>query len=374
MKRILFSIVLVAASLVAQGWQAPTKRLFYVAAWPGVMLRYDPVTDTVTGQAPFRNGVHHEMVLTADKKRMLVVTGQKQHVEIVDLEKMEVVADHSFARDGQVVRIDDIREIPGGGRWYVRVERIKKLLDRWEILEPEWVEYKLEGREETKSMKELPRSIRNGAKISPDGTKWHVFGKDITIVDPVTLKEEGKIVLSEPLFAGMGAFSLRGDDFFNNTNTAAYRFAWTMTDPVKKNRTFTGRFDIDLATNRIIPESIKEWGVQNVWRVQRTLDNKIGIATGGGRFGGGGGGSRAEGEGEADVTAATYDLETGKKLKEGRARVRENVFLSAISGDGSKSYWTGRGHEFVILDADHKYLKTVELPGEITRGVFTVDS
>ena len=119
MLRILFSIVLVAASLVAQGWKAPTKRLFYVAAWPGVMLRYDPVTDTVTGQAPFRNGVHHEMVLTADKKRMLVVTGQKQHVEIVDLEKMEVVADHSFARDGQVVRIDDIREIPEIGRAHV---------------------------------------------------------------------------------------------------------------------------------------------------------------------------------------------------------------------------------------------------------------
>ncbi len=374
-KSLLLALALLCTLPVsAQDWVAPTKRLFYVVAWPGRVFRFDPETDKVTGEVAFRNGVHHDVTLSADKKKMFVVTGQKQHVEIVDLATMAIVADHSFERAGQTARVDDVREIPGGDRWYVRIERIKKLLDRYEIMEPEWVEYKLGGREEGKPMKELPKAIRSGARISPDGKKWHVFLKDITVIDPVTLKEEGKIVLSEPAYAGMGGYTVRGDDFFNNLNPNAYRFIWNMTDPVKKNRTFFGRFDIDLKTMKIDPTSVKDWGASlNFNRGFRSIDNRIGVGSGGGRFGGGGG-SRAEGEGEAEVTAVTYDLETGRKVKEGRAKIREAVSMAAVSADASKSYWTGRGHELVVLDADHKYLKTVELPGEITRGIYVVDS
>ena len=65
-------------------------------------------------------------------------------------------------------------------------------------------------------------------------------GKDITVVDPKTLKEEGKIELSKPAYAGMGALRVRGADFFESRNADAYRMFYTMSDPVKKNRSIFG--------------------------------------------------------------------------------------------------------------------------------------
>ena len=60
-----------------------------------------------------------------------------------------------------------------------------------------------------------------------------------------------------------------------------------------------------------------------------------------------------------------YSLEDGSKTKESRIPSRNGLSLSGIAPDGSKLYFTGRGHELVIVTGDHQPLKTVELEGEL---------
>ena len=336
----------------------PGKTWFYLRMWPDLLAKYDPETDQVVATAKSRHGTGYDFDVMWDRKRILQVTGQRAFVEIVDLATMEVVEEHSFERDGFIVRVNEIREIPGGDRWYVRLDEVEKKLDHFVVDEPKWAEYDLEERKLGKRMKELPKAIRRGARVSPDGTKWHVFGKDFTVVDPKTLKEEGKIELSKPLFSGLGPMSLRGDDFFDRRNPEWYRFVYAMRDPVNKKRTLVGLVDLDLKAMKIA--SHVEWGAMprvGGWTYSADRTVAVGQAREGPREG------QAEGR-DPEITLYSFDLRDGKKIKETRVEVRNGLHIVAVSPDGSKIYLAGRGDELVVYGREHQHLKTVRLPAE----------
>jgi len=338
---------------------------FIFRMWPDYLLKFDPRTDEVVGKVKNKNGIAHSTVLTHDKQRILQVTGQKSVIEVVDVESFEVVDEHSFKRDGYIIRISTVKECPGGSRWYVKVDRIKKELDHFVIEKPEWLLYDVEQEKILKHMKELPKPIRSGARISPDGKKWHVFGKDITIVDPKTLKEEGRIELSRPLHTGMGPIQVTGGDFFDGKNPKAYRMFYTMRDPVITNRSLFGVVDIDIEKKRIT--HLREIGWQpRVGRWILTRDKKTAFGQSWGR------GRRSEG-GDPEITLVTFNVEKGRKVLESRVKVRNGLYLGAVSPDGEKLYLMGRGHELVVHGRDHRYLKTIELPGEVDGRILVVE-
>lgn len=369
-----------AATLFAQGGDAATrpetrpeaesrpapeprvvggKPYFFFRMWPDYLAKFDPATDTVVAKTKFSKGVGYETVLTHNRRKILVVTGKKAVVEVIDLATMEVEATHSFEENGFIVRIERLMEIPGGDAWYVRLERTERALDRYEPKDPVWIKYVLRGKRRGEPMKELPQPIRRGARISPDGKKWHVFGQDLVVVDPETLKEEGRIKLSEPAYPGAGRIAVRGDDLFDGRNPDAYRMIYTMTDPVKKNRRFTGRVDLDLKNMKI--GETRDWGADpGVWGFVISSDGKRGIGQKGGGFGEGEGGG-----GDTETKFVAYDLETGKRTDESTVKVRTAVGLVAVSPDGKKAYLAGRGHEFTVLDEKLQVLKIVPVDGEI---------
>ncbi len=345
---------------------APTsgKAYFWMRMWPDYLVKYDPETDQVVTKIQTRHGVSHGTYLSHDRKKFMMLTGQRSVVEVLDIESGQIVAEHDFKDGGFIIRVSTIREIPGGTHWYVRIDRIKDNLDHYEILKPEWLLYDIVGQQVEKTMAELPRAIRSGARISPDGTKWHVFGRDITIVDPKTLREEGKVDLSKPLYTGMGTLSIRGTDLFQRRNPDAYRLVYTMRDPVKTARSSFGLVEIDMK-KRVIAE-LREWGFSpGVRSFRLTRDASIGFAQRWSRGRGSGGGQ--------EVTLLAYDMTNGKKLVENTSTVRTGLSLAAVSPDGKKAYLTGRGHELVIFDEKLEYLKTVELDGELDGQIFVVE-
>lgn len=361
--RSILSLLLVASVLFGdlaaqEAPVVPTKDYFWMRIWPDRIIKFDPVSDTVVKTMTNKNGVAHGMDLTHDKKRFLVTTGQRTAIEVRDVKSGDLMAEHYFSEPGWLYRIGDVRELPGGTHWYVQLNRMKREPDHFKPEKDEWLLYNHTTWEIDERMSELPKAIRRGAQMSPDGKVWHVFDGDFKVIEHGTWKELGKIDLKTPRYTGMNALSIRGDDWWDGRNPGAYRVGYSMTDPVKTNRTIVGVLDIDLVHMKV--KNLKEWGASpGTNRFFRTKDLKFGIGTTWDR------GRRDASSGDDPViTLLNIDLDNGKVLRKSRVDVRNGLGLRAISPDGKKLYLTGRGHELVVYDDQHRYLKTIELDGE----------
>jgi hypothetical protein len=345
------------ASAPAAETQSRRKVSFWCTLWPDLLGRFDPERDEIVERVKLRNGLWYDWRLNAARTHFFVVTGQRMVVEVVDIARRAVVAEHSFMEQGFVTRVDRVLEVPGGKRWYVRVDRVKLSGDHYELEPSEWLDYDVVEKKIHKRMKELPEPIRRGARVSPDGTKWHCFGADLVIVDPVTLAEEGRIELSKPLYSGMGALRLSaGDDFFDFRDPAAYRFLYTMRDPVKKNRTVYGLVDLDMKERRVA--RLQEWGRNpGVSGFRVAWNRQVAAAEIGGQGG--------ETDGNRRRRFALFDLTNGKKICEAEHELRPRRWLVAISPDGSKVYIGGAGNDLEVLDARLRPLKQVWLDADL---------
>lgn len=362
--RILFVLVLVTKVAVAQTSQpasapaAPKKVYFWCTMWPDLLGKFDPETDTIVDKIKLKRGLWYNLTNSMFGDRFIVVTGQQAIIEEVDRRQKTTVAEHSFVEKDYIIRIEQVKEVPLNTHWYVRINKVKLVDDHYEKAQSEWLYYNRAEKKIEKRMKELPEQIRRGSVVSPDGKKWHIFGKDIAVLDPVTMKEEGKIELSKPLYTGMGALRVDvEDDFFDRKNPDTYRFMYSMSDPVKKNRSLIGMIDVDMKNMKIA--SMDEWGWNpGVWGLRISHDKKFAAAQLGGRFGGGGD--------DGKTKLAIYDLtQKAKKVCEAEHTFRPRRWLMGISPDGKKVYVGGAGNDLEVFDDKLQRLKQVWLDADL---------
>lgn len=114
---------------------------FYFAIYPNFLAQYDPQSDRIVQKIPFENGMMWDVELLHDRKHFAVVTDQQRKIEIVDLEQGKVTEVHDFTKPDTIIRIRSMQEIPGGRQWYVRVDRVKKGLDRYTFDPPQTLLY-----------------------------------------------------------------------------------------------------------------------------------------------------------------------------------------------------------------------------------------
>lgn len=352
---------LIAAAQQAEPDPAAAKKAyFWLRMWPDFLVKYDIEKDEEVARIQAKHGICHGITYSHDETRAFLITAKKFKVEVFDLIANEVIEEHDFTETGWLIRVDDVREIPGGKKWYVNIDRVKLEPDHYKIEKSQWLLYDTEEKKVIKRMEELPSAIRRGAQISPDGKFWHVFGRDFQVIDPETLKEVGKIDLSTPLYSGMGRLQVGGrNDFYHHQKPDRYRLLYTMTDPVHTHRRIGGVVELDLASMEVIER--QEWGPPfSSWRFFITQDGKVAMGTGSS----GGRGGQQNGV-DPIITLVNFSLEDGSKILETRVPVRNGLGFSGISPDGKKLYLVGRGHELVIYDGEHQYLKTVEMDGEL---------
>lgn len=371
--RLLRSCAFVAAALPLLAQAANVKdqprSQFYFAIYPNFLAQYDPQSDRIVRKIPFENGMMWDVELLHDRKHFAVVTDQQRKIEIVDLEQGKVTEVHDFTKPDTIIRIRSIQEIPGGRQWYVRVDRVKKGLDRYTFDPPQTLLYDRIEKKVVRELKKLPEILSRGAHISPDGTKWLVNDQqgDLLVVDPATQKQLAKIDLTTPLFTGMGRLNVGDTDLFDGRDPKHLRMLVTLSDRVQKNRSTWGYVDIDLEQNKL--SKLVEWGVgPSGWGTYVARDSHFAVSGGGGGFGGGfGGGSNRS-------RISLYDLTTGKKVRETFEELRPRQSLSGISPDGSKIYVGGAGSDFQIYDsATMQKIKTVNLEGEITGEIYVLE-
>src|SRR4030095_10374256 len=120
------------------------------------ICKFDPETDQIVAQVKSKHGIGHDTELMHDRKHILEVTGQKACVGVIDLGTVQVVDDHCFDEVGYIVRVDSIKEQPGGKRWFVRVDKIEKKPDQYVVqADGEWLDYDVEERKVDKRMRDL---------------------------------------------------------------------------------------------------------------------------------------------------------------------------------------------------------------------------
>jgi len=346
------------------------KQYFWFTMYPDLLVQFDPVTDTVTKKVKLQGGMFWSSTLTQDRKRILVVTDQQQAIEVVDLAEGTVLATHPFKEDNVTVRIRDVRECPGGVHWFVRVERVKKEIDRYSFEPSQWLLYDSANKKVVRKSPKLPEAIERNAQLSADGASWITQDDDgnVLFLDGRKMTETGRIDLRTPRFFGAGALRLTGTDLLDRRDPNRALMLFTSQDPVEKSRTSWGMVELDLQKKLVV--DVQEWGPQVTAFGLRVAPKKLVAAAMTGNFGGGGGGG---GERDNRSRLLMYDLKNGQKLAEGYEEFRPRRSLVAISPDADKMYIGTAGNDFEVFDAQCKRMKTVELEGEIVGRIYVVD-
>jgi len=335
------------------------KQFFWFTMYPDFLVKFDPETDTVAHKVKLKGGMFWRTTLTHDRKRMLVVTNQQRSIEVVDLEKGELVGDHFFQEEGMILRIRSVRECPGGVYWLVQTDRVKKQLDRYSFEASEYLLYDSANKKTVRKLKKLPDGMSR-ARLSADGSHWLASKDgDLVFLDPRTLKEQGRIDLKTPRFFGAGAIRIGSTDLLDGRDPKRALMTFTTTDPVEKRRTSWGLVELDLENRKVL--NVTEWGPsKSSWGMRVAHKKRIGVAMGRGR--------------DNERSIATYDLNTGKKLAEAYHEFRPRRSLVAVAPDASKVYIGVAGSDFEVFDGKTlQRLPSVELEGEIVGRIYVVD-
>ncbi len=341
------------------------KQFFWFTMYPDFLVQYDPTTDAVVRKVKLGGGMFWSTTLTHDRKRMLVVTNQQQTIEVVDLAAATVVAEHPFVEPGFTLRVRDVRELPGGVHWFVRIDRVKKELDRYSFEPSQWLLYDSAARRVVRTMQKLPERLERGAEIATDGTHWLTQDDDgnLLFLDGRKLTETGRIDLRTPRHFGAGPLRLTGGDLYDRRDPTRACMLFTSTDPVEKRRTGWGVVALDLVDKRIV--DVVEFGPQvSTWGL-RIAHKKLVAAAMTGNFGGRGTDNRSR--------LLLIDLRTGATLAEAFEEFRPRRSLVAIAPEGDKIYIGTAGSDFEVFDAQLRRQKTVELEGEVVGRIHVVD-
>ena len=110
-----------------------SQATIYLGTYQGELLAIDDSTYAVTKHIKLKSGIPREMVLMPDKKRILLMTNQYSGLEIVDLEKGEVVESWNMDTPTTRLRPTSMAVDPTGRYVYTMSAKYTKTIDRWEI-------------------------------------------------------------------------------------------------------------------------------------------------------------------------------------------------------------------------------------------------
>ena len=189
------------------------KSLIYLGTYQQEILTIDGETYDIVKRIKLKTGQPKEMVLSADKKKLVVLTNQFSGIEVVDLVKGEVTDAWNLTTGNKRVSPTSIAIDPTGNLLYLINATYTKLNDRWEIgknkISVVDLAQKKIVKEELYPKEEENDEFESSLRLSPDGKSLYQFGQSVLVFDTSTLKLAKKIELTKPLFPGNGPDQLR---------------------------------------------------------------------------------------------------------------------------------------------------------------------
>jgi hypothetical protein len=258
MTRAVASLVLFltfTAGALAQQPAAGTGTIF-MGSYSGHITAVEEATEKIS-KIPLKTGGPFVVRLSADRSRFYVQSANQEHFEIVDVKKRQSLDTFTLSDARRHVRAMAFEVDPQHRTMVLLARTATRLIDRWEIGEPEIIEYDLAGHKVLRTVPWAadfePSYYGLALRFSPDGKLLYVFGQQIAILDTSTLKPVDSWDLSLPNDSGMGR--LDPGSFDESTDQPGHvTGVFTMRDPIqKRNLLVAGRINLVARTVETFP-------------------------------------------------------------------------------------------------------------------------
>lgn len=350
------------------------KSFMYLGAYQEEILVLDDDTFTIVKKIKLKTGQPRQMLLTQDKKKMVVMTNRNSGLEVIDLVKNEVIDSWVLGSDTKRIRPTSIALDPTGHILYLVSATYTKTIDRWEIGKSKVTALDLAAHKLIKEVDypkdEMATEFDEGEfRVSPDGKSLYKFGENVLVFDTSKLEMVKKIDLQKPTFAGMGPINFgSGIDPHDDPNFMTSMFI--SSDPYVHRKIFgIGKFDLNTReftfspVGTVVP-NMGEGDEGAYSNLRLTPDRKTGYTV-----------AIVGQHGDKACQFWAFDL-VGTTLKEKVDFPCNSRFSFANSYAGDKLLIFGAGFEVSIYDAaTMKFVRTVNLGEDVTMsGILMVPS
>jgi hypothetical protein len=334
--------LLMAGALLAQ---TAGKAMLYVGAWPGKILAIEEGSYTIQKEIPLKTGSGRNVLLSHDKKKLIVTTMKDSGIEIIDLAKGEVVEAWALNQGNRMVRLNGLALDPTDKLLYALTTTAVKKIDRFEIGKPEFMVIDLAQKKIVKTApfpSDQVAGARSQFRVSPDGRSLYQFGENIVVFDTTTFQVVETIELSKPQYPGMESIFLQPVDDPHDV-PGMLTGVFNTTDPVVHRGTFgIAQLDLNKRTFTFTPVGPSVMGMTGL-RV--TPDRKMGYTV-----------AILGTHGDRRCEFWSFDMEKKNIVKRGEFAGRTR-FQFSMSSSGKDLIIYGAGNNIEIYDAETMKLK-----------------
>ena len=330
----------------------------YIGGYPDVIWIIDEATERVTATIHTKGGIPRRLGLTRDLKRFYIIDATSEVVEIVDIASRTTIDTFKLTEGNKRVRVASIEPDPTNSYAILLTRTATKLRDRVEIGPSTMQQYDLKQHKIIRTIPWPDGQERDQANLmfSPDGKLLYFLGNEILIFETTNFTQVDKWDLSN-LEEGLGQVSVSFGGFggLDTVNDEAGYVTTTLTveDPVQHRRMIgVARINLnkkDLEFYTIGPAG----GVNFVLAPDRKRGYGLESAVGRYQF-------------------WTIDLEQRKVISRAEFEGRPRMSLKT-SSNGKLLYIYNAGNTIDLYDAaSYKYLRTINLDGDVTTGFYVV--
>lgn len=362
---LLGTAALAGASLVAQTkLPIPDSRLtggngtLYIGGYPNLLWMIDEATEKVVGTIHTKSGIPRRLNLTRDRKLFYIIDATQEAVEVVDIASKTTLDTFKLTEGNKRVRINSVEPDPTN-RYAILLTRTDvKLTDRVDIGPSVLLQYDLKEHKIIRTIDWPDGQERDQANLlfSPDGKFLYFLGNEILIFETEKFTQVDKWDLSN-LEEGLGQVSVSFGGFGGldtvNDQPGFLTTTLTIEDPVQHRRMIgVARIDLnkkDLDFYTLGPAG----GVTIVLAPDRK--HAYGLESAVGRY-----------------EFWTIDLEQRKITSRAEFAGRPRMAMKT-SSNGKLLYIYQAGNTIDLYEAaTYKYLRTIELDGDVTTGFYVV--
>jgi hypothetical protein len=355
-------------SLLVLGALVDAKTMLYLGTWPNQVLAIDESTHQIVKRIALKTDVPRNLVLTADRSKMIATTIKDTGIEVIDLAKGAVVDSWTLGNHNTRVSMAGLAVDPTGNLIYANITTSRKLIDRWDVGSPELAAIDLAQHKIVKEVEIPPEDRQQGGggyrggnyRVSPDGKFLYQFGAVIKIYDTSTLKKVQTIELSKPLFPGMENTTF-APEIDPNDDGDTLSGIFNTEDPVVHRRVFgIATFRLNERKFNFTPVGPAADGVSNI---RFTPDHKRAYAV-----------AISGTHGDRHCEFWGIDVLDNKLVKRQKFACRPR-FSFSTSSTGDALFIYAAGFELEVYDAATMSLKkTINMDADITTQMVTVIS
>jgi DNA-binding beta-propeller fold protein YncE len=330
----------------------------YLGSYAKRILVVDEATERVSGDIPLTAGIPWSIRLSPDGTRFYIASSDQDHVEIVDVASRKSLQTVSLSEGRTKIRILAFATDPQHRVMTLLTRSSTKLIDRFEIGPPTFVQYDLVDR---KVIRTVPWSSTSEPgfffelRYSADGKSLYAFTDEVLIFDPTTLQQVASWDLSLPNEPGLGRFDMGWVDDVND-DPAYFNGLFTLEDKLLHRRLLVvgrinlGERDLDFFPLGPAPQ-------QGRMSFALGPDRKRGYVL-------------LQDIGHHELW--TIDIPARKLLTKTTFQGRPRMAVR-VSSNGKLLYLYEAGNTIDLYDAaDFKYLRTITLDADMTYDSFHV--